>query len=219
MSFAMSTQARAVVLGLCFVSTAVFAARAMPPDLPLATVPIEMIPVRIADWTGRAAPPFTAEIRAALGVDAYVDRIYESPGSGPVSLFVGYYASQRTGDTIHSPQNCLPGAGWLPVKSERVSIAATNRPDGVIVNRLLIQKGLEKQVVFYWYQSRGRVVASDYWSKVHLVYNAMRHHRSDAAIVRVIAPVMPGDSVDAAGARGAAFVGTLLPALDAVLPS
>ena len=138
----------------------------------------------------------------------------------PVALYVGYYESQRTGDTIHSPQNCLPGAGWLPVRTSRIDLRVPGREEPVTVNSLLIQKGLERQVVLYWYQSHGRVVASDYLSKAYLVYDAARHRRSDAAMVRVISPVGPSDTSDReTEARAARFIQAMFPDLERLLPT
>jgi EpsI family protein len=132
---------------------------------------------------------------------------------------VGYYESQRQGDTIHSPLNCLPGAGWQPMSRSIVSIPVAGQPP-VTANRILIQKGLERQVVLYWYQSQGRTIASEYWGKVYLVYDALRRNRSDAAMVRVVTPVLVSESTDApADARALAFVQTLAPALNRFLPS
>jgi EpsI family protein len=90
----------------------------------------------------------------------------------------------------------------------------------IVVNRLVIQKGADKQVVAYWYQAHGRVVASEYWSKLFMVYDAVRLNRSDAALIRVISPVMPSENSEApAEQRVTQFVQTLFPQLDAYLPS
>jgi EpsI family protein len=135
-----------------------------------------------------------------------------------VSLYIGYYGSQRQGDTIHSPQNCLPGAGWQPVEGGRVPLDVDGRR--VTVNRYVIQKGLDRQVVLYWYQGRGRVVANEYANKLWLMLDAARLHRSDGALVRVVAPVLrsPGGSLAAADDAAAAFTRTIFPRLPAHLP-
>jgi EpsI family protein len=213
------TTSRLFVLALCFVATAGFTTHALRPEVVPPHAPLSTMPVHVGAWTGQDVPPFAGNILAALGVDEYLNRLYFTSAGIPVSLYVGYYSSQRTGDTIHSPQNCLPGAGWLPVHGSRVSLTVPARAAPILVNRMLIQKGLDRQVVLYWYQSHGRVVASDYWSKVFLVYDALRHHRSDASLVRVISPVMPGDANDAAAdARAQAFVAAVFPDLDRLLP-
>ena len=78
----------------------------------------------------------------------------------PLWLYVGYYQSQRTGSTYHSPKNCLPGSGWQFVESDHVSVPVSNG-QSILINKVLIQKGLDKQVILYWYQDRGRVIASE----------------------------------------------------------
>jgi EpsI family protein len=120
----------------------------------------------------------------------------------PVSLYVGYYASQRQGDTIHSPQNCLPGAGWQPVEGGSAPLDVGGRR--LTVNRYVIQKGLDRQVVLYWYQGRGRVIANEYANKFWLMLDAARLHRSDGALVRVVAPVVRSANGSLTAADGAA---------------
>ena len=104
-----------------------------------------------------------------------------------MALYVGYYASQRQGDTIHSPQNCLPGAGWRPVMAERSTIDLGGRT--IPVNRFIIQKGMDRQAVLYWYQGRSRVVASELANKAWLMLDAARLRRTDGGLVRLITPV------------------------------
>ena len=126
----------------------------------------------------------------------------------------GYWRSQRQGDTMHSPQNCLPGAGWEPVKQSLLTIADPRNPsDHITVNRYLIQKGLTRQLVLYWYQGRGRIVGSEYWSKIYLVVDAARRNRTDAAIVRVVVPVPGPTANDEAAAEQDAidFVNAFMP--------
>jgi EpsI family protein len=209
---------RLFLLGVCFFTAAGLGALAARPEQVGLPAPLTSLPNTIDSWTGQDAP-FAPEVTRALGVDDYVHRVYASGTSQPISFYVGYYASQRTGDTIHSPANCLPGAGWLPVRSAQVSLVVPGRATPITVNRLLIQKGLDRQVVLYWYQSHGRVVASDYWSKAYLVWDAARHGRSDAAMVRVITPLAGGqDAEDAANDRAARFIEMIFPALDRLLP-
>lgn len=178
-------------------------------------------PNLVGDWRGRLQPPLDEDVLAVLGVDDYVTRAYLKPGGGGVGLYVGYWASQRQGDTIHSPQNCLPGAGWLPVSQSALAI---DRTDGTStparVNRFIIQKGLDRQLVLYWYQSHGRILASEYWGKLFLIADAVRLNRTDGSVVRVITPIL-GESTEtekAAETRAVDFVRSLLPLLDEFLP-
>jgi EpsI family protein len=212
--------ARLALLFVLFLTTAVYARHAMRPEEQLTRKPLSAFSHSLGRWTGREAPKMNDDVLAALGADDLLNRYYLAPREPAVSLFVGYYRSQREGDTIHSPMNCLPGAGWLPVAKERAAIQIPGRAAPIVVNRFVIRKGADRQVVLYWYQSHGRVVASEYWSKVYLVYDAVRSHRSEAALVRVISPVLPSeDGTAAAERRVTEFVRELFAPLEAYLPS
>ena len=172
------------------------------------------LPPVIDGWQGRTAAPLADDVLAQLGVDDYVNRTYMKAGAAPIGLYIGYYASQRQGDTIHSPQNCLPGAGWRPVSSAIREIASGGRT--LRVNEYVIEKGMSRQVVLYWYQGRGRVVANEYANKALLMLDAARLHRTNGGLVRVLAPVAvsTGDTSNDAVAVAAA----LFPFLDKYLP-
>ena len=211
---------RALILAGLFVVTAASAAFALRPEQVPTRRALATLPVELGRWHGADAPPFSAAILATLGVDEYVDRVYDAPGEEPIALYVGYYKSQRQGDSIHSPLNCLPGAGWQPVEKSRIAIGTDRAGRPALANRFVIQKGLDRQVVLYWYQSHGRIVASEYTSKAFMIYDAVRYNRSDAALVRVISPIAASEPDDvAAGQRVLAFAQALLPRLGAYLPS
>jgi EpsI family protein len=177
--------------------------------------PLYELPHSIGSWSGSDTEPFADDIVAQLGVDDYINRLYFQPGhQAPVAVYVGYYGSQRHGDTIHSPQNCLPGAGWRPVESGRHQLSAGGRT--VEVNRYVISKGASRQVVLYWYQGRGRVVAGEYTNKALLMLDAARLGRSSGGLVRLITPVTA--DTDAATAQLTAFASQLLPHLSRHLP-
>ena len=210
---------RLIALTACFLVTAALAVRGSQPERVPLRQPLAELPLQIGHWAGRDLAQFSDDILRVLGVDEYVNRSYTTPGAPPVSLYIGYYQSQREGDTIHSPMNCLPGAGWRPVAHEHLAIPVEGRDERAVVNRYVIQKGTDRQVVLYWYQSQGRVVASEYWSKIFLVYDAMRLNRSEAALVRVISPVLTHEGSDeAAGARVTEFVQAMFPLMDRHLP-
>lgn len=192
------------------------------------TVPIRqslaLCPTLISTWNGREAGAFDARTLEVLGVDEYINRQYANRRGGVVGLYIGFYGSQRQGDTIHSPLNCLPGAGWQPVKNSRIripvgapTVGEPSTNGAIEVNRIVIEKGLDRQMVLYWYQSRGRVVASEYWGRFYLVVDAIRMNRTDGAMVRVISPI--ADSEDDAERDAVDFVQSLFPLLHAYLPS
>jgi EpsI family protein len=176
--------------------------------------PLARLPFRLGEWIGRDAAPFEDDIVAALGVDEYINRQYIASHGAPLALYLGYYASQRQGDTMHSPQNCLPGAGWQPIESGRLRVQFAGRDADV--NRYVVQKGGDRQVVLYWYQGRGRITAGEYANKMWLMLDAARLQRSDGGLARVITPVV--SDVSEATAYAAAFAATLLPVLSEHLP-
>ena len=149
-------------------------------------------------------------------------RSYSTPGTAGIGVYVGDRASQRQGDAIHSPQNCLPGAGWEPVSQGMMSLPDLRNPQApaVEVNRYIVQKGIERVLVLYWYQSHGRIVASEYWGKIYLVTDAVRLNRTDAAIVRLTVPII-GESAEAertAERQASEFASALLPRLNGYVP-
>jgi EpsI family protein len=180
--------------------------------------PLHALPLSIGDWTGREAGDFRVTIVSALGVDDYTNRFYIGPDRTELSLYIGYYESQRQGASIHSPLNCLPGEGWNPVKHDFLQIPAGGA--GIQVNRIVIIKGHARQVVLYWYQSHARVVAGEYKAKMYAVLDALRTGRTDAALIRIISPTasFEEDAEAAASGRAAAFAQALVPLLDRFIP-
>src|SRR6185312_3812618 len=100
------------------------------------------------------------------------------------------------GESMHSPKNCLPGAGWEPIQSDLVPLPAAG--PGVEVNRYVVEKEGDRDLVLYWYQAQGRIIAREYWGKLYLVWDAMRQGRRDGAIVRVLVPMGTHETVEAA---------------------
>jgi len=184
---------------------------ATPPAKPLSD-----FPTQIAGFTMFANWPLDKNTIDTLGVTDYLNRGYFSGSEGQVGLFVGYFRSQRTGASIHSPKNCLPGAGWQP---EQSAVYQLHLDDGreVPVNLYIVRKGLEEQLVLYWYQAHGRVVASEYWGKFYLVYDALRLNRTDAALIRVTAPINYGNE-EQARSRALAFAKQITYDIDQIIP-
>ena len=185
--------------------------------------PFTTFPMSFGEWRGRNNPPLSEQEAKILGADDYLTRTYFAPGRS-TGLYVSYWETQKRGDTVHSPLNCLPGAGWEPVSKKplRIAVAGSDGASSDIqVNRYIIQKGLDRLLVLYWYQSHGRVVDSEYWGKFYLVSDAVRLGRSDTAIVRVTTVI--ADTSEAAEARAeknaTEFVQRLFPSLDEYLPS
>jgi EpsI family protein len=128
------------------------------------------------------------ETLKVLRASDYLLRDFRISDGRVANLYVGYYASQRTGATYHSPLNCLPGSGWTLSEPGKATIAL---PDGssFVANKYVIQNGDYKSMMIYWYQGRGRNIASEYWGKVYTVFDSVRLRRSDGAMVRVTVPI------------------------------
>lgn len=212
---------RAAVLCLMLGATTVVLANARSSETTVTRTSFASFPMTIGAWQASVDPPLEDSVLKVLGVDDYLSRIYYRPGAA-VGFFMGYYASQRQGDTIHSPLNCLPGAGWEPVSQGRLTIAnADGAGRDITVNRYIVKKGLDRQLVLYWYQSHGRVVASEYWSRAFLINDAIRLNRTDGSLVRVIAPIPVNADDDGATAEKLAeeFVRVIFPLLPTYLPN
>ena len=182
------------------------------------TEPLSLFPVNLDGWTG-SDQKIDQETRDVLGAGDFLSRVYtQGSQTSPIGLFIGYFPTQRTGQTIHSPKNCLPGAGWVFESSNYVNLLdASGRPHRV--GEYIIANGEDRQFVIYWYQAHGRSVASEYMAKIYLVTDAMRMNRTDGALVRVIAPIDPREGESAARARAEAFVAQLAPMLPRFIPN
>ena len=175
-----------------------------------------MVPYNIATWHG-SPEPISSDVREVLGDGHFLSRIYTSPLVQPVDLFIAYYSTQRSGDTIHSPKNCLPGSGWTPLESDRVWVPVA--PDQSIrVNRYVIAQGSNRQLVMYWYQAHGRVTPSEYAAKLYLITDSIRMNRSDGGMIRLVTPILPNETLDQTQARLVEFARVLYPMLNAYIP-
>ena len=177
--------------------------------------PLRELAYTLGAWKGEERPLQERTVQAA-GVTDYTNRLYGTQGDFPIQLYVGYYSSQRTGDTIHSPKNCLPGAGWDPIHA---GYAAISLPYGrqIVVNEYVIQQDQNKQLVFYWYQGRGRVIANEYWGKFWMVADAISRNRTDSALIRLNTSMNDGETE--ARSRLVSFTQLLFPYIDELIPN
>ena len=184
-----------------------------PPRLPL-----QSFPTQLSNWTGTDIA-IQKDVLEVLGPGDFLLRVYQNPAEKQpfVDLFIAYFPSQRTGDTIHSPKHCLPGSGWLPVESSRVTLSLPGHSP-FPANRYVIAKGDSRQLVLYWYWAHDRGVASEYWAKFYLVADSMRMNRSDGALVRIMTPMYSGETEEAAQQRLLPFAGDVAPLLDNYIP-
>lgn len=168
--------------------------------------PLESLSHSLAGWQYQAEallPPATLK---RLVTTDHCSRLYGKGGT-QLGLFIAYYAEQRSGESMHSPKHCLPGSGWEIWKYGSVTVPVQGRR--VVINNYSIQKAGDREVVLYWYQSRERIIASEYLGKLLLMRDALWAGRTDGAIVRVIVPDRPG-----AVREGVAFVSELIPEVE-----
>jgi EpsI family protein len=184
--------------------------------LPLRADLAETLPRELPGYTSTDRE-LSADELAVVGVTSYLMRLYQPVDSGApaFSVFVAYYDRQTQGRTIHSPRNCLPGAGWEPLTSQ-VELLDTEL-GSVPINRYLLQNGDLQALALYWYQGRGRVEANEYVVKWDLLRDAALRRRSDEALVRVLVAV--DGTQDSAFALAARAARALVPALQRALPS
>lgn len=179
--------------------------------------------LRLSDYMMRIYLPYSSsmrEVSQSLSATGSIEgriqtRALSTPLNTPVWLYVGYYGSQRTGATYHSPKNCLPGAGWQFVESNDVVVSVSGQQ--IMVNQVTIQKGLDKQVILYWYHDRGRVIAGEYWAKAYLLWDAATQNRTDGALVRISVPVTT--SVEEAQAHALLFLQDTWPVILDFMPA
>ena len=198
------------------VSLAFVSIRPPVPD-PISRESYALFPRSLNGWQGTR---FTldADVERVLGADDYINASYVSPGqTAPVNFFSAFYHKQTEGQGIHSPEVCLPVGGWEIFSFDQVSF-----PDTIYgtfeLNRAVIQKGLEKQLVYYWFEQRGRRMTNDFSAKMTVLYDGFTIGRSDGAIVRFVTPIGRNESDAEAEARIEALMAEVLPRLPRFVP-
>ncbi len=180
--------------------------------------PLTTLPSQIDGWAG-TDEQIDQETLDILGHPEYLLRDYVNKTEPQpwINLYMVYFSSQKAGDKIHSPQHCLPGAGWIPTSRSVVQLA---RPDGssIPVNRYVVSKSLERQLVLYWFQAHGRVVASEWKAEYYLISDSIHMNRSDGGMVRLMTPMLDGESADDAQARMMKLGSQFLPLIDSYIP-
>ena len=207
------TALRAAVAAVALVG-GIFAVHNMKPKEPAGLQkPLSEFPAEIG-FAHSEDRPFDYQIVQAIGADDYLNRVYLG-SAPPIELYIGYYKDQRSGERVHSPKNCLPGSGWQPVYSTQVQIGSVNGVP-ILVNGYMVAQGARRDMVLYWYQSHGRVVASEYRAKFWLVADALRHRTADGAMIRVWTTASDGQA--SAQARAADFARRVYPQVAEFLP-
>jgi EpsI family protein len=203
-------------IALLLLSTAVLLGKRGDREIIVSHEPLASFPVDLGGWSGRALIIDPREIEI-LGTGDFAARAFARDADPPLDLFVGYFPTQRTGTSIHSPKNCLPGSGWAPIESKYVNLSLLGHQ--YLVNEYIVQKGEQKQLVLYWYQAHGRLVANEYIAKFYLIADSIRMSRSDAALVRIATPIVAGEGVAEAEKRALQFAHALMPNLSGFIPA
>ncbi len=211
----MRTQWRFLLVAVLLAGTALLLAARSGSEVIARRAPLSTFPRALNGWTGTDVQ-LDKEVLDVLGPGDFLVRDYHNDQQS-VALFIAYFSSQRAGDTIHSPKNCLPGAGWAPVRADRVAIKVPGHAP-FPANRYLIAKGEERQLVLYWYLAHGREVASEYAAKFYLVADSIRMHRSDGSLVRVSTPLEAGESIESGPSRLLSFAGSIIPMMNTYVP-
>jgi EpsI family protein len=150
---------------------------------------LDSFPTAVGNWQAREGVLLELDTLNVLKAKDYLMRRDQDPSGKSVWLFIAYWDSQRKGAQPHSPRNCLPGGGWEPLEASRVTIPLPPPLALITVNRFLIQKDQDQQVVFYWYQSQGKAIAGELPARVEMIKNSIVRHRTDGALVRIMSPV------------------------------
>ena len=181
-------------------------------------LPLSAFPAQLANWdsTEIVQDEKTLEV---LGPGDFLERVYQDPTQKLpyVDLFLAYFPSQRVGEAPHSPQHCLPGSGWNPEENVRITLSLPGHGP-FPANRYVIAKGDQRRLVLYWFWAHDRGVASEYWAKFYLVKDAIRMNRSDGSLVRLVTPMFPSETPDAAQQRILPFSSAVVRLLDNYIP-
>jgi len=184
-----------------------------------ARAPLSGFSIANTPWQMVQETELDKETLEVLKADDILSRIYLNRQTGRyATLFVAYFETQRTGKAPHSPKNCLPGSGWTQTQGGTVDIEIPGRPSAITVNRYVVARGENQSVVLYWYQSRDRVIASEYSAKIYTVADAIRYNRSDTALVRIVVGVNGGNT-DQALQTATSFARTVFTPLKTYLPN
>ena len=148
---------------------------------------LAQFPSTLGDWKVARKRVLAQRVKENLGVEEYIDYTFTNKLGDRLNLYVSYFSRLGVDGEYHSPQNCMPGGGWQIISLEKVPIEYRNGRTAEI-NKMIVNNGGQKQLVFYWFQSRGRIIASEYWDRFYTVLDAVVMRRRDGAFIRVLSP-------------------------------
>jgi exosortase D (VPLPA-CTERM-specific) len=209
--------AASVLVAIAALISQTFSLPSAPPPV---REPFAEFPMQFEAWRGRPAR-LEQDVLQILKLDDYVLADYlSSDGRQAVNFYVSYYASQANGNSAHSPRACLPGGGWEIHGSTVIDLPGVEiSGQPVRVNRVVIQKGENRQLVYYWFQQRGRVSTDEYMVKLEMLWDALTRRRTDGAMVRLVARLAPGEAPEVGDAILERFASQVIPKLTAYVPN
>jgi len=149
---------------------------------------LDQFPFQVGTWKGIDEGRFPEEVLKVLKASDYLNRDYQDKTGANVNFYIGYYEQQRAGESMHSPKNCLPGAGWEVLESTTAPLEIPQLHKTIEVNHYVVQNETSKSFVLYWYDTHGRAFASEYKGKAILVWEALKTGRTDGSLIRVLVP-------------------------------
>jgi exosortase D (VPLPA-CTERM-specific) len=180
---------------------------------------LEKFPLKIGEWTADRSFAMAQALIDRLDLSEYVIINYKNPEGEKINFYVAYYESQRKGESIHSPATCLPGNGWSFNQAGTVKVSGVPGNNGIYeVNRAVMQSGPNRQITYYWFPCRGRILQNAYQLKIYNFWDALTRQRTDGALVRLITRVYDDEKVEDAEKRLQNFVRDVVPVLEEYIP-
>lgn len=219
--FARLAPGRGVVVA-AVISVIISVAFVLTPTRPAVSVERDsfvLFPSNLGEWSS-VSTRLEPEIEEILGADDYINATFFRPDSSEtINFFAAWYAKQTEGQGIHSPEVCLPAGGWevFALEATQISIPDTVYGD-FMVNRAIIEKGLSRQLVYYWFEQRGERMTNDFAAKFAVVYDSLTIGRTDGALVRFVTPIGENETPEEADARMQAFMVDVLDRLPRFIP-
>ena len=178
--------------------------------------PFSQFPSVVGEWSG-LRQYLDKEIITELDLTDYIIMDYRNASGAPVNFYVAYYQSQQKGESIHSPETCLPGGGWAFHEAGRLNLAISNG-QAMIVNRAVMEKGDSRQLVYFWFPARGRILTNAYEMKISLFWDSLTRRRSDGSLVRIISPVLENEGLEKVESRINDFLRAIQPIMAEFIP-
>jgi EpsI family protein len=161
-----------------------------------------LFPLQVADWKGRESAIEQNVLDTLKLTDYFMGDYSRSDGTPSVNFYVAWYEEQRKGASIHSPKSCLPGGGWEIQRHEIVPVADIQFESAPLkVNRVVMQMAEHKQLVYYWFQGRGRNITNEYLAKWYIFWDSLTRSRTDGALVRLVTYIPEGSDIELADKR------------------